>query len=584
MTSDVVPQSGIPQPVVGTGEHAGQVFDEETKEWMTKNQYKKIAKKRLAQAKKAGKKAANPQAKKKEAVEEVDPSKYRENRMADIKALEAAGTDVWPHKFETTTDVPSLRALYGAEGAIMNGCVLRPSGEEGDEGELVSLAGRVMLKRAAGKSMVFYTLTQGQENVQIMCVADDADYPFAETHKTLNRGDIIGVTGYPGRSKRGELSIFPTKICLLSPCFHMLPKGPKALSDEESRFRKRYLDFIVNPAARDVIITRSKMVTLIRQHFIEKGFIEVETPMLNAVAGGAAAKPFKTYHNSLHTELFMRIAPELYLKELIVGGIDAVFEIGRCFRNEGIDQTHNPEFTTIEAYWAYHDYNDVMKLVEDVIRLCVKELTGSLILHYTTPSGLELDIDFEQPFRRVSLVQEIERLSGITIPRPLSSPEALACVKAQCDDLKLEVSPPFTMARLLDNLCEHYIEPQATTRPTFICDHPQIMSPLAKYHRSLPEMTERFELFIGCFEVCNAYTELNNPIVQRANFANQMSDKAQGDEEACDIDEVFVTALEHGLPPTGGLGIGIDRLCMLIAGQASIKEVIAFPMMKPIDE
>jgi lysyl-tRNA synthetase class 2 len=328
------------------------------------------------------------------------------------------------------------------------------------------------------------------------------------------------------------------------------------------------------------------MIQFIRRFFDERGFLEVETPTMSMLAGGATAKPFITYHNELGVNLFLRIATELYLKQLIVGGIEKVYEIGKNFRNEGIDLTHNPEFTAIEAYWAYADYHDLFEMTEQLLSSMVHHFFGTYKITFY-PLGKSnpekfYEIDFTPPYRRIPMIETLEGKLGITFPQPLESQECNDFLKTLLEDNEIECTPPLTTARMLDKLVGEYIEPELTN-PSFITDHPQLMSPLAKYHRSKPGKTERFELFICGKELCNAYTELNDPFVQRTLFTDQAKDRAAGDEEAQPIDEGFCEALEHGLPPTAGWGMGIDRLVMFLSNNNNIKEVILFPAMRPLE-
>ncbi|MFQ6667346.1 hypothetical protein Gotur_033402 [Gossypium turneri] len=543
--------------------------------------------------------------------EDMDPTQFHENRLKFLAAQKAEGKNPYPHKFFTSMSIVEYIDKYGSLG---NG--------EHIEDATVSLAGRIMSKRASSSKLFFYDLHGSGAKVQVMADAsksglDEAE--FANFHSTVKRGDIVGVTGFPGKTKRGELSIFPKSFLVLSHCLHMMPRqkaGPDAsvkktdvwipgstrnpetyiLKDQETRYRQRYLDLMLNLEVRQIFKTRSKIISYVRSFLDNLDFLEVETPMMNMIAGGAAARPFVTHHNELNMKLYMRIAPELYLKELVVGGLDRVYEIGKQFRNEGIDLTHNPEFTTCEFYMAFADYNDLMELTEKMLSGMVKELTGSYKIKYHA-NGLDsapIEIDFTPPFRRLDMVEELEKMANLNIPKDFSSDETNKYLADACAKLEIKCPPPQTTARLLDKLVGHFLE-ETCVNPTFIINHPEIMSPLAKWHRSKPGLTERFELFINKHEaysfsyfltvqLCNAYTELNDPVVQRQRFAEQLKDRQSGDDEAMALDETFCTALEYGLPPTGGWGLGIDRLAMLLTDSQNIKEVLLFPAMKPQDE
>ncbi|TDH17054.1 hypothetical protein EPR50_G00004530 [Perca flavescens] len=545
---------------------------------------------------KAEKKAAEKEAKVKEQVEQkqestdqaaqnacgldeetLDPNQYYKIRTQAIEDLKGTAEDPYPHKYHVDLSLTEFIEKYNN---------LQPGDQLTDV--VLNVSGRVHAKRASGAKLIFYDLRG--EGVKLQVMANSRSYKseeaFVAINNKLRRGDIIGVCGNPGKTKKGELSIIPIEMTLLSPCLHMLPHLHFGLKDKETRFRQRYLDLILNDYVRQKFITRAKIITYLRSFLDQLGFLEIETPMMNVIPGGAVARPFVTYHNELDMNLYMRIAPELYHKMLVVGGLDRVYEIGRQFRNEGIDLTHNPEFTTCEFYMAYADYHDLMEITEKLLSGMVKHITGGykVTYHPDGPEGQACEIDFTPPFRRVSMTHDLEKIMGVKFPPATSydSDETRAFFDKLCAQKGVECPQPRTTARLLDKLVGDFLE-VTCINPTFICDHPQIMSPLAKWHRSEKGLTERFELFVMKKEICNAYTELNDPIRQRQLFAQQAMAKAEGDDEAMFIDETFCTALEYGLPPTAGWGMGIDRLTMFLTDSNNIKEVLLFPAMKPDD-
>ncbi|KAJ8570891.1 hypothetical protein K7X08_037863 [Anisodus acutangulus] len=538
----------------------------------------------------------------------LDPTQYLANRLRSIQSLRESGVNPYPHAFHITISIPEFISRYAYLSA----------GEKLEAIELeISLAGRVISKRSSSSKLYFYELLGVGAKVQVLASARDSDMDaveFSNYHSEVKRGDIIGVGGFPGKSKRGELSIFAKSFIVLARCLHMLPRrltcsvvdetqtqsfqgttandtwtlgdprNPESyvLRDQETRYRQRYLDLMMNPDVRTIFRTRARIISYLRSFLDNLGFLEVETPAMNLTAGGAAARPFITHHNELNTKLFMRVSPELYLKKLVVGGFDRVYEIGKNFRNEGMDLTHCPEFTMCEFYMAYADYNDLMDLTEQLLSGMVKELTGShKIRHHA--NGLDnepIEIDFTPPFRKIDMFSELEKVANISIHRDLSGEAANKYLLDVCEEFDVKCPPPHTTTRLLDKLVGHFVEVNCIN-PTFIINHPEIMSPLAKSHRSEPGLTERFNLFVNRRELCDAYTELNDPAAQRERFAEQLKDRQLGDDEAMLLDESFITALEYGLPPTGGLGMGIDRLTMLLTDSQNVKEVILFPAMRP---
>lgn len=561
---------------------------------MSKSALKKLLKKEAADKKKAEKAATraaeDPDKPKKEASsaagaaddEELDPSQYKSNRELQVKQIEASGGNPYPHKFKVSHRIPDFVAEFDP--------ITEPGTKVEDADKVVSVAGRVHSIRGQGK-LLFYDVRGDGAKVQLMAsLKDYASGPdaFEEVTRAIKRGDIIGAKGHPGKSKTGELSVFPFEMQLLSPCLHMLPKATagghgSALTNMETRYRMRYLDLIVNNENRIIFERRSKIINYVRRYFNDRHFLEVETPMMNMIPGGAVARPFVTYHNDLSLEMFMRIAPELYLKMLVIGGLDRVYEIGRQFRNEGIDLTHNPEFTTCESYEAYADYEDLMNMTEEMLSGMVMEITGGYKIKYQPkPNTEEVEIDFTPPFKRISMIGGIEEKIGQKLPS-FDDPMIEAKLELILEKFGLECSPPLTTMRMLDTLVGEFLEDNIV-HPTFITEHPQIMSPLAKNHREKEGLTERFELFVCGRELANAYTELNNPVVQYQRFLEQAMQGKEGDDEAMIMDDSFITALEHGLPPTGGWGLGIDRLTMFLTNKNNIKEVLLFPAMKPTDE
>ena len=440
------------------------------------------------------------------------------------------------------------------------------------EGKTVSVAGRMMSKRVMGKAS-FCHVQDLQGNIQIYVARDMIGEEAYADFKKFDIGDIIGVKGEVFVTKTGETSIRASEVVLLSKSLQILPEKYHGLTNVDLRYRQRYTDLIMNPDVKDTFIKRSKMISCIRRYLDAQGFIEVETPMLVANAGGAAARPFETHYNALDEDVRLRISLELYLKRLIVGGLERVYEIGRVFRNEGVDTRHNPEFTLMELYQAYTDYHGMMDLTENMFRYLAQEVCGSTVITYG-----ENEIDLGKPFERLTMIDAVKRYAGVDFD---AVPDTEAAKKL-ADERGIAYEARHQKGDILNMFFEEYCEDKLI-QPTFIMDHPVDVSPLTKRKPDKPDYVERFELFVNGWEMCNAYSELNDPIDQRERFKAQDAAAAAGDEEANHTDEDFLNALEIGMPPTGGIGYGIDRLAMLLTNSPAIRDVLLFPTMKPLE-
>jgi lysyl-tRNA synthetase class 2 len=486
------------------------------------------------------------------------PDRISAQRREKLERIRARGINPYPNNYHRT---------HTAQEAVN---ALKQSEETGQTTHpLVSVAGRIMARRGMGK-ISFLDLHDGSGKIQVL-FGDVLNKDLVELSKELDIGDIIGATGRLFRTKSGEPTVAASEFSLLSKSLEPLPEKWHGLSDVDIRYRQRYLDLISNPGVKDTFRIRSQIIAGVRNFLNERGFLEVETPVLQPSAGGALARPFVTHHNALDQDFFLRIALELHLKRLIVGGFDKVYEIGRIFRNEGIDAQHSPEFTMLESYEAYADYNDVMTMVEEMVFAASQRVLGTTQIKYGNH-----DIDLKTPWRRLTLREAVLEYSGIDF---VKYPTADG-LREKMRSSNIEADPKQNWAKLVDELLSTCVKPKLI-QPTFLVDYPVSMSPLAKNKPGEERVVERFQAFVaGELEIANAYTELNDPIEQRERFLEQLKDRPAEGEEKWSIDEDFLTALEHGMPPTGGLGVGIDRLVMLLTNQSSIREVILFPQLK----
>lgn len=489
------------------------------------------------------------------AAEEAGPSLPDQIavRMDKRRQLDEAGMNPYGERFERTHGVPELLENFDSLA-----------------GETVRAAGRIRTIRRQG-AVAFVDLQDEGERIQLFCRSNTLGEQY-DLLQWLDIGDIVGVEGTLMRTRRGEQSIEPTSWRLLSKALRPLPEKWHGLRDVELRYRQRYVDLIVNPDVRDVFVARSRAVAAMRRFFYERGYLEVETPMLHPIPGGANARPFMTHHNALDMDLYMRIAPELYLKRLLVGGFDKVFEIGKNFRNEGISTRHNPEFTAIEAYEAYADATDMMRLTEELFAYVAEQVTGSPRIVY---QGTEIDLT--PPWERLSMLDAVRRYADLDLAG-VSDEEARVLAKERGLEVDDDATAGVVLAEAFERFVEHHL-----VQPVFIVDHPVEISPLAKRKADDPAFTDRFEPFINGWEVANGFSELNDPVDQRRRFELQAAQRAAGDAEAHMMDEDFLRALEHGMPPAGGLGVGVDRFIMLLTDSASIRDVLLFPHMRTRD-
>ncbi len=480
---------------------------------------------------------------------------HRESRLAKLNALQEKGYNPYPYCFKPNAFADDLQKKYADLAAGV------------DTEDRVTVAGRAMAVRNSG---MFIDLKDISGKIQIFCHKSHLDETGLELLKSLDVGDLVGVSGLVRRTPRGELSIAAEKFDIIGKSLQPLPEKFHGLTDVEARYRQRYVDFIMNDDSREIFKKRCQITSAVRHYFEQHKFMEVETPMLQTIMGGANAKPFITHHNTLDMDLYLRIAPELFLKRLVVGGFDRVFEIGRNFRNEGIDKKHNPEFTALEAYQAYADYNDMAELIPDLLRFVCKEVNGTEVI---TVNGTEIDLS--KPFKRKSIVELVNEYAGIDLMKA----ETVEAARDMAKSIGVDASDCSNWGKVVQLVFDEKVEPHLI-QPILVMDMPRDVSPLAKVHRSNPRLVEHFDAYVGGMEIGCAYSELSNPLDQKARFDAQCAEREAGDDEAQMLDEDYVVALENALPPTGGMGMGIDRLAILLTGAETIRDVIAFPTLR----
>lgn len=483
---------------------------------------------------------------------------HRESRLAKLRTLQEKGYNPYPYKFEPSAYAADLQEKY------------KDLEVGADTEDRVTVAGRAMAVRNSG---MFIDLKDTTGKIQVFCHKNHLNENDLELLKCLDVGDLVGVTGYIRRTPRGELSVAAEKFDIISKSLQPLPEKFHGLTDMEARYRQRYVDFIINDDAKEIFKKRCQITSAIRRYFEQHGFLEVETPMLHPIMGGANAKPFITHHNTLDMDLYLRIAPELYLKRLVVGGFDKVFEIGRNFRNEGIDKSHNPEFTALEAYQAYADYNTMADLIPDLLRFVAKEVLGTTVVKFG-----EHEIDIAKPFARKSIVDLVKEYAGID----LMEAQDVYRAREMATSIGVDASDCASWGKVVQEVFDQKVEHNLID-PVLVMDMPKDVSPLAKTHRSNPRLVEHFDAYIAGMELGCAYSELSNPLEQKERFDAQAEAREAGDEEAQMFDEDFINALENAFPPTGGMGMGIDRLAIFFTGADTIRDVIAFPTLRKRD-